>query len=168
MRIKATTFTRPSNTTAYAAGDLVANNATAGSVVLPAFTIPEGGSVLLRRFKLWKSTLTLTNATFRIHFWEDAPTFTVGDNGVLNNAGALAVNGVANYLGSLELIAAMDRSCNDGAVGWAVPASADFGAEIIFGLKGSDATVHWAVSALAAYGPGSAEIFSGRPELIAL
>jgi hypothetical protein len=167
MRVAPTSFTRPSNTTAYAAGDLIANSATAGSVVLPAFTLPAGAGFLMRRFKLWKSDVTLTLAQFRVHFWKSGPTFTNGDNGVLNNGGALLATGVADYFGSLEMAAVMDRSLTDGAVGWCVPATG-FGAEIILSTPASDPTISWAVEALAAYVPASAEVFSGQPELLEL
>lgn len=76
------TFTRPADTTAYAANDLVANSVTAGSVVPLKFSVGYG-----RTFKLYKvgiklSSSTNTNAKFNLHLYNLSPTVTNGDNGV--------------------------------------------------------------------------------------
>lgn len=158
MRIKESSFTRPADVLAYAAGDLVANSVTAGSVVLPTFEIPVGG-LTIRRFKLRKSTTGFVNAQFRVHLWEVAPTFTVGDNAAFNVAGLLGCDRAADYIGSFDVT--MARAFSDGAWGDGLPAA---GVDAIVGLPASDVTLHWALEALAAYTPGSEEIFSGEIE----
>jgi hypothetical protein len=76
-------FTRPADTTAYAAGDLVANSTVAGSVVLDTVAVARNNdeAFTLLRCRLQKSGTTITNASFRVHVYSAAPTFTNGDNG---------------------------------------------------------------------------------------
>src|SRR4051812_4733252 len=65
VHIPATQFTRPANTTAYAIGDLVADNATAGSVagmLFPNAVRNAGEAIRIERLRLRKSTALLTNA----------------------------------------------------------------------------------------------------------
>lgn len=82
-RSASASFTRPSNTTAYAAGDLVANNTTAGSVTPMTFSFNLGRRLTLTHAKLIKSQDTLTSATFRLWLMTASPTVTNGDNGAI-------------------------------------------------------------------------------------
>lgn len=144
-------FTRPADTTAYAAGDLVANNVTAGSVVPMSLTAARkaAGSFMLRRCKLHKSTAGLTNAQFRIHLFRATPaTITNGDNG------AFSVSGVGDYLGAFDVT--IDRAFTDGAAGFGVPVA---GSEITVKLA-SGQTIAALIEARAAYSPGNAEVFT--------
>lgn len=77
------TTTRPNDTTTYAAGDLWANNTSAGSVTYPTIAAAIGndvpGSIL--RVRLKKSGTVTTLATFRVHLYNVLPSVTNGDNG---------------------------------------------------------------------------------------
>lgn len=91
-------LTRPNDTTAYAQNDLIASSTTAGSVVVPKFTIPDGDHVKAIEINRGRLITNLTTGftTFAGHIdlWSVAPTFTNGDNG------AWAVTtGAANWLG---------------------------------------------------------------------
>jgi hypothetical protein len=144
-------FTRPSDTTAYASGDLVANSTTAGSVVAMTLTIARvaAGSAMLRRLKLHKSGTSVTNASFRVHlFRADPSTVTNGDNG------AFSVSGVADYLGAWDVI--VDRAFTDGAAGFGVPL---YGSEQTIKLE-SGTDVFALIEARSAYTPASAEVFT--------
>jgi hypothetical protein len=144
-------FTRPADTTAYASGDLVANSTTAGSVVSMSITAArsDGGSFMIRRAKLHKSTTSVTNASFRLHFFRVAPsTITNGDNGVWS------VSGVADYCGAIDVT--VDRAFTDGACGFGVPMT---GNEISVDLA-SGTAVRVLIEARAAYTPGNAEVFT--------
>lgn len=78
-------FTRPNDTTAYAAADLVANSTTAGSVTQLSWSLP--GACWLRKITLRKSGSGITNADFRLWLHTDsAVSFTNGDNGALSIA----------------------------------------------------------------------------------
>ena len=77
-------FTRPANTTAYAAGALVANSTTAASVVPMSFALGNSfgpGQFRMMRYRLFKSGTGVTNATFRLHLYEAPPTVSNGDGG---------------------------------------------------------------------------------------
>lgn len=155
VRITAS-FTRPADTTAYAAGDMVANSTTAGSVIPLTFAnaVRTAGDCLrIERVRIEKSSTSLTNASFRLHLFEASPTPTVGDNGVFNNAGALASNNVLNHAGTFPVT--MSWSGSDVAMGIGVPttgagatASPTSGTSL-FGL----------LEVTAAYTPVSGEVF---------
>lgn len=143
-------FARPANTTAYADGDLVANNATAGSVVPMQFKIRDGrsgnGAVKILRARLAKSQASVTTPNFRLHLFSSSPTVANGDNGAIVPSVASA------YLGSVDLDAGV--LTGDGAAGVAalsvpINVTLNSGAQTIFGL----------LAARAAYTPASGETF---------
>jgi hypothetical protein len=78
-----TTLTLPSATTAYTAGNLIANSGTAGSVVVPSFAIGNSaGGAIIPRLRLSSNDATSTawgSATIQVDLWSAAPTFTNGD-----------------------------------------------------------------------------------------
>lgn len=152
----AASFTRPADTTAYASGDLVANSTTAGSVVPLALepALIAGGTRLVRRVKLRKSGTGVTNASFRVHFYDASPTVANGDNG------AWSTNLVAEYLGWADVT--IDKAFTDGALGIGAPAS---GAEIPFGRA---AGLFALIEARGAYTPASGEVFTVEAEVLEL
>jgi hypothetical protein len=150
-------FTRPADTTAYAAGDLVANSTTAGSVVPLSFTSAvrtAGDCVRIERARVSKNSTGLTNASFLLHLFESSPTVSVGDNGVFNNVNVLATNNVLNYVGSIAVI--ISNSGSDGATGAGVPS---IGSAITISPT-SGTTIFGLVQASAAYTPVSGEVFT--------
>jgi hypothetical protein len=151
-------FTRPADTTAYASGDLVANSATAGSVVATELravgAYPQGASIV-RRAVLRKSGTGVTNAAFRIHLYRGLTiTAANGDNA------AWSTNQVANYLGALDVT--VDRAFTDGAFGSGVPV---VGSELMIRLT-TGQSVYALVEARGAYTPASAEVFTIGLDLI--
>lgn len=90
------TFKRPADTTAYAAGDLVANSTTAAAVIPLEFDITKikCRAGVIGYLRLYKSTATVTLATFVLHLFAEAPVVTAGDNA------ALAVASARHFLGS--------------------------------------------------------------------
>jgi hypothetical protein len=93
-------LTRPNDTTAYTANDLIASSVTAGSVVVPSFpALPNLSAEGLRiEHGIIRTSLVtgFTTSQLSIDLWSAAPTFTNGDNG----AYAVAT-GAANWLGRL-------------------------------------------------------------------
>jgi hypothetical protein len=144
-----TSFTRPADTTAYAVGDLVANNVTAGSVVPLTFANvvrTAGGGGMIRRMKLRASSTVLTNASFRLNLYTTAPaTVTNGDNGVFSTSG------VADFIGSIFVT--LDRAFTDGAIGFGT-------AEINLDLPSSNTSIFGLLEAQGIYTPTSAETFA--------
>jgi hypothetical protein len=84
------TFTRPNDTTQYAAGDLVANDTTAGSVTALTWSIPGGSKNIAKIVSvvMTKSDgADVTSATFRVHFFNTSPLAPAnGDNGAFSPA----------------------------------------------------------------------------------
>lgn len=152
----ATQFTRPADTTAYASGDLVANNTAAGSVTPLTFTVTAvtAGAGSIRRARIKKSGTSTTNAQFRLHLWSAAPTVANGDNG------AFSASGAATYLGALDVT--VGQAFTDGAVGFGVPVN---GSEIVFKLA-SGFTIRGLLEARAAYTPANAETFDVALEVV--
>lgn len=151
VRTVSASFARPANTTAYASGDLVANNETAGSVTALSLTFGGAGGIsssAIGRAKLAKTGTSTTNASFRVHLFSAAPTLTNGDNG------AFSPDGVADYLGSFDVT--IDQAFTDGACGYGTPRSG--AAELLGNLPGGN--VRALIEARAAYTPASGETFT--------
>lgn len=158
LKTPISSFTRPADTTAYASGDLVANSTTAASVVASHFAAAggPGGTGVIRRVTLYKSSAVVTAASFRVHFFlADPATVTNGDNG------AFSVSGVADYLGAADVTIA--QAFTDGAWGAGTP---NAGSEITFDIvDAAGVSIYWLLEARAAYTPASAEVFTLRPEI---
>ena len=134
-------FTRPANTTAYAAGDVV-NGAGTVPIAIPVGV--NGGEIT--QVRLTKSTETLTLATFRVHFF--SASFTIAaDNAIFATGHANR----ATYLGFVDL----PIMVNDGT-GSNFAFTKDDDVRIPFNGE----TVYAVITALAAYVPASAEVFN--------
>jgi len=95
----AVTITRPSNTTAYSAGDVVGD--TGGSAIITLSNIgPSGGFVLLQSAALLFSDAAVISgmAAFRVHLYMASPT-AIADNAVFD----LAIADRSNYAGYFDL-----------------------------------------------------------------
>lgn len=154
-------FTRPSDTTAYASGDLVANSTTAASVAALQWDLRRGdeGNIdgFVRKLRAYSSDTDVTNASFRLHLYKANPVSTAPTNGD-NGAFAVATAGIsASYLGSIDY--SLDRTVNGVAWGAGVPTS---GVEINFTDVG---ILYGLIEARAAYTPASAEVFTLVPEI---
>ena len=79
VRATSNTITRPANVTAYTAGDIINDNATAGGGSSADFelSVPDTGKV--ERIEV-KSSATTTRATLRVWLYSAAPTIGAGDN----------------------------------------------------------------------------------------
>lgn len=145
------TVTRPADTTTYAAGDLVANSTTAGSVTYPTIQITNytDQTVKLTRMRLRKSGTTINLGMFRVHLYRTQPTVANGDNG------AWLTNNVANYVGSFDVT--MSRAMNDGSIGIGVPTE---GTNIVTPPVSGGTTLFYLIEARAAYVPALSEVFT--------
>jgi hypothetical protein len=139
-------FTRPADTTAYAAGDLIANSTTAGSVTPLTFRFDEGiGPLFLRSVTLRKSQASSANANFRLWFMNASPTLTNGDNGAI--AGAF----LSTVLFEPILLDTTTVLTSGGAIGTSM---------FDDGMLPLTAPVYVLIEAMAAYSPANAETFS--------
>lgn len=143
------TFTRPSDTTAYADTDLVANSTTAGSVTPMSWVLPYASTYAIKGLLLRKSSTTATNASFRLHLYSALPVPTNGDNGTW------LTTQVANYVGNSGTVAMLGFSDGCGV-------NAIFSAPLVCGTLGTTRTIYGLLEAKAAYTPTSAETFSAQ------
>ena len=117
-------FGAVADTTAYAAGDLVANSTTAGAVTpleLFGATRAAGEAVRIQRVRLRKTGVGLTNAAFRVHLFRKPPVVRVGNNAAFNASGVLALADNEGHVGAVDLV--MDTAAAIGARGAGLPSS---------------------------------------------
>ena len=149
-KISATIFTRPADTTAYAAGDLIANSTTAGSVVPLSFRLPTSGkNATVQGIVVQKSATSLTNFSTTLHLFDASPTVAGGDN-------AAPAPSAAGYLGSIST--ATTSALAGTGVAWATNSS-DVSTKPTFVVPASR-TVYGLLTATGAYTPASEETFT--------
>lgn len=150
LEVKGAPITRPANTTAYASGQLVANDTVAANVApIPVAICRQGGDVgLIKGVRLEKSGTSTANASFRVHLFRTAPTLTNGDGGAY-----LPTNGRA----SAEIAyfdVTMDQVYGDGAKG-TIGVS-----ERVYTCPATATALYALIEARGAYTPASAELFN--------
>jgi hypothetical protein len=150
-------LTRSANVTAYATGQLVANNTTAGSVVVPSFVIATsaGGAIIPRLRLLTNASTGWNGVNFSINLWRAAPTYTNGDGGAYSPA-----TGSAGWLANF-LISGMTQF-GDGAVGSGSIATAN---EMTIKLP-SGTAIFWDLQILSTATPISGQTFTLTAELL--
>jgi hypothetical protein len=152
--------TRPSDTNAYASGDLIANSTVASSVVPLSFAIGRGGlgkGGMIRRVRLRKTGTSITNAQFRLHLYSASPVQTGAGGANTGDNAAWSTDGAANYVGAFDIT--VDKAFTDGAAGNGAPL---IGSEINFTAD----TYYGLLEARAAYTPANGETFSLLLEVI--
>lgn len=142
-------FTRPSDTTAYANLDVVANSTTAASVTPLSFTVPTTG-VSLQRVRVVLSDATPTNAKFKLHLYASSPTLTSAHG---DNAAWLTTS--SDYIGLSAEIDASGQTFQDKVTGTVAFATNPITIVPISGDK-----VYGILMATAAYTPTSAEVIT--------
>lgn len=147
-------FTRPSDTTTYANGDLVANSTTAGSVVPLEFQVPVGNGrgCLVKQMRLTKSGTSVTSAAFIVHLYGSSPTVANGDNGAISS-------NLADFLGSASL--STMTAFTDGARSVDTLGEDTSESALIRVVSAGDGgKIYALLSATGAYTPASAEVFT--------
>lgn len=146
-------FTRPADTTAYAVGDAVSNNVTAGSVVALSWTAARvaTGNFYVRRARVKKSTTSVTNAAFRLHIYAADPT---ASTGIVGGDNAAFSTKVGTWIGAIDIT--VSQAFSDASMGIGAP---NVGTEINAVLV-SGQTLYGLLEARGAYTPGSAEVFT--------
>jgi hypothetical protein len=152
--IAGNTLTRPANTTAYAFGQLIANTTSSG-ITVPTIAAARGTNVPTAavRCRLQKTNTSTTNAIYRVHFWNAAPTVTNGDGGAF-------VPTFANYCGSFDVTCNLAGS--DFAFGIGGPT---LGSSMAFIPASGTSNLYYLIEARAAYTPVSGEIFTPYLEI---
>jgi hypothetical protein len=152
-------FTRPADTTAYAAGDRVADSTSAATVLeFTNVARSTGESVRIERIRMRKTGATLTNASFRVHLFRLEPTVNVNDNGVFNSSSTLALADIHGYVGTVDIT--MNYAAVIGARGVGAPSAGSGITCEAAGTSGHETSLWAVVEATAAYVPASGEIFT--------
>lgn len=144
-------FTRPSDTTAYASGDLVANSTTAGSVTPMTFNVGYGQGLKLYRAGVKFNSATPTNAKFKLHLYGSLPTVTNGDNGAW-------LSTESGYQGSIDIDASA-LTFSDSTKAFGVYVNTAVGLPMML-VTDVNLRLYGLLAATAAYTPTSAEIFT--------
>jgi hypothetical protein len=150
-------LTRPANTTAYASGQLIADNVTAGSIGSHSFAISTsaGGAIIPRLRLRTNATSGWGGVNVSINLWSAAPTYTNGDGGAYAPA-----TGGASWLTNF-LVSAMVQF-GDGAVGAGSPTIAN---EMMIKLA-SGTAIFWDLQILSAAIPTSGQTFTLTAEIL--
>lgn len=150
-----TTLTLPTGTPAYASGQGLWQNATAGSCTPLALVTGTPGLspfVEIASVRLYKSSTSLTNASFRVHFFTNTYAIGAGDNATL----ALTPTLITDALGTFDVI--VDQGYANGAFGVGLPTSG------VARLSGQTAdaqgTLYCAIEARGAYTRAASEVFT--------
>lgn len=148
------TITRPSNTTAYTAGDVVGD--TNGSAIL-TFTNagPSGGFVILQSVSLVFSDSSVPSGmgAFRLHLYSAAPT-AIADNAVFD----LVSGDRANYMGYIDLSTPLD-------FGSSLYTQTDYSGRLVK-LAAASTTLYAELETRGAYTPVSASTVQVRLNLL--
>jgi hypothetical protein len=145
-----TTITRPSNTTAYTAGDVVGS--TSGSAILTLSGIgPSAGFVLIQSAALIfsDSTVPAGMGAFRVHFYNASPT-AIADNAPFD----LVSGDRALYMGYIDLSAPQD-------LGSTIYTQVDYPGRLIK-LAAASTTLYAEIETRGAYTPVSASTIELR------
>lgn len=163
IKAASTQFARPGDTTAYAAGDLIANNTSAASVVPLRFRFESSVDFLqIDRALLLKSSTGVTNPSFRLNLYSALPVISVsGDNGLMSANTTAATT----HIGGLSTSGVLTTHL-DGGVGNLLPfcGTSPFPLPLLVDCRGlvigGAVTLFGLLEALAAYAPGNAETFN--------
>lgn len=142
-------FTRPSDTTAYANLDVVANSTTAASVTPMSFPVPTTG-IRLQRVRVILSDATATNAKFKLHLYGSSPTLTTAHG---DNAAWLSTS--SDYIGLSAEIDCSGQTFQDKVSGIVTFATNPITIVPVSGDK-----IYGILMATAAYTPTSAEVIT--------
>ncbi len=144
-------FNRATGTTQYAANELVANHATAASVVPISWGVNRfGGAGIIRGIRLYKSDKSVTTAGFQVNlFTADPGVPTNGDNG------ALVVASAASYLDKV----AIDLATGGLAGGTTGVGKRSAALAIPFSLPSRTSKLYGLLETTAAYTPADSETF---------
>jgi len=146
----AVTITRPSNTTAYTAGDVIGGTGGSAIITLPSIG-PSGGYVLFQSVRLLIGNTSVPSgmAGFRLHLYTASPT-AIADNAAFD----LASGEVANYAGYIDLPTPQD-------LGSTLFTQADYPGTLIK-LASASTSLFAELETRGAYTPASATLYDLR------
>ena len=154
------TLTMTSATTAYTANQLIATNATAGSVVNPSFAIANSaGGAAISRLRLDSNDTTSTAwgaQTIQVDLWSTTPTWTNGDRAAWSPA-----TGTGVHLGSFTCI--MSAEYGDGVFSECSPTVGNY----VNVALASGTAIYWSLKATTGSGvTGASKVWTLTAEIL--
>jgi len=147
--VVAGTFTRPADTTAYAAGDAVNDSTSApAAITFASCARATGGSGYITSAQLNKSTVTTTNAQFRLRLYANTPSSLANDNAASTRAWADRALRCIGYIDFTTATAGADCAISTGTLN-----------PLMIPFVAVGTSLYGKLEALAAYAPGNAEVF---------
>jgi len=156
--IASANFTTPAGTSAYALNNLIANSATAGSVVPMTFTSAcrvNGGTGMIRRLRIKTPDTGFAGQTVTEYFYRDSPTVTNGDH-------AAWLSTESNYIGAVTVT--LDKHFSDYEKGVGTPS---VGTEINFDCATGSTAIYGLLVAGGAITPQGAKVITAVAEILA-
>jgi hypothetical protein len=151
-------FVRPADANVYTSGDLVADTTVSGAAVTPLLFTPakadKSFDLLIRRARIKKTSVSIANASFRLHLYKTIPVPANADNGVFSTSKA------ADYVGSFDCATA--QAFTDGAVVIGTPT---IGSEVAISLAAGQ-RLYGLLEARGAYIPAISETITVELEAI--
>ncbi|MGI4879214.1 MAG: hypothetical protein ACRYG4_17200 [Janthinobacterium lividum] len=147
--IVAATFTTPTGVTPYAFGQLIANSATAASVVPMTFTTAcrvQGGTGMVRRARIKVADTGFAATAVALQLYRDLPTITNGDHGVWLTTDS-------TFLGTIPVT--FDKHFSDVEKGIGSPS---VGSEINFDCAAGSQTIYGLLTATSGITPVGAKL----------
>lgn len=159
VQVVSASFVRPADAAVYASGDLVANSTVAASVVPLSFTSSGAttGSVSVTRVRLKKTSVSTTNASFRVHLYSADPS---ASSGIVNGDNGVWSTSIASWIGAFDVT--IGTVFSDGAGGFGSP---NTGSEVS-SVFTNGRTIYALVEARGAYTPSSGETITAILETV--
>lgn len=112
IRVLTSTLIRPSNPTAYAAGDAIKD--TSGKIQSFTYSAsPQGGEGFICAARIWADTANVTGAQFRLYLYNDSTGVTIpADNAAFITTYANRAKGI----GYIDFALQMETGANTGAM----------------------------------------------------
>lgn len=150
-------FTRPSDTTAYAAGDVVGPVTTPACQAFPGAAVGNGGSGQILGAFLETDIATVTNGTFRVHVW-NTTLVPAADNSPLITQHAQ----IGYFQGSFDfnILVAENASAAASVAQLRASFDVDNGLPMNYVCAAGDSGLYVVITALAAFTPKSAGVFN--------
>lgn len=154
------TFTTPAGVTAYSIGDLIANSATAGSVVPITVAAARAADKtgMVRRARVKTVDTGAAGATVRVHLYKDDPS---ASSGITNGDNGVWLTKEANYIGAFDVI--LDKHFSDQEKGVGAPL---IGSELNFDPSSGTANIFALLEARTAFTPQGAKVWSLALEVL--
>lgn len=155
------TLTLPSTTTAYTAGQFMANSATGASVVVPSFNVTNqlSNESIISRLRLSTNDTTASSwnaQTVQLDLWLAAPTFTNGDRSAFS-----PLTGTGGHIGAFTCT--FSAIYGDGAYAECAPAVGNFASIKV----PSNTRVYWTAIATTGSGTtGVSKVLTLTPETV--